>query len=58
MWFGGDISMCLCPRILVFVSITRCVNDQFFVGYMGLLGVLKGISLENTGVFPHVFGSR
>lgn len=50
--------MCLCPRILVFVSITRCVNDQFFVGYMGLLGVLKGISLENTGVFPHVFGSR
>ena len=30
---------------------------SLFVGYMGLLGVLKGISLENTGVFPRVFGS-
>ena len=26
-----------CPRILVFVSITRCVNDQFVRGVHGIV---------------------
>lgn len=56
-----DIFLCVLSiyTSLCFPSSTRCVNYQFVHRVHGIVrNIQRCISLENTRVFPRVFGSR